>query len=69
MTEIVLTTAERASLYFIPPAPGGKVVPEDIQQRLQDQGLITAPQADGRRRLTVLGDKARLGSVAVSIKD
>jgi len=69
MSEIILTTAERASLYFFPPAVGGKIVPEDIQQGLQENGLITAPQADGRRRLTQLGDKVRLGSVQVTIKD
>ncbi|MDY0747638.1 hypothetical protein SNE35_24260 [Paucibacter sp. R3-3] len=69
MTQIVLAIAERASLYFFPPAVGGKVVPEEVQQGLQDNGLITAPQADGRRRLTQLGDKVRLGSVKVTIKD
>ncbi|MDY0749091.1 hypothetical protein SNE35_31635 [Paucibacter sp. R3-3] len=69
MTEIILTTAERASLYFIPPTVGGKIVPEEVQQRLQDNGLITAPHADGRRRLTQLGDKVRLGSIEVTITD
>jgi len=49
--------------------PGGKVMPEEVQQSLQDPGLITAEQADGRRRLTMLGNKARRGAVPITIKD
>jgi hypothetical protein len=34
-----------------------------MQQRLQDKGLATAIREDGRRWLTELGDRARLGKI------
>ena len=58
---IEITPDERAALYFLPTAVGGKVVPEEMQQRLQDKGLATAPRDDGRRWLTELGDEFRRG--------
>jgi len=58
---IQLTTEERDNLWFMPQQPGGRVVPEAIQQRLQDLGLVTAPREDGVRGITVLGDKVRRG--------
>lgn len=62
MTESIdITPDERAALYFIPPSAGGKLVPEELQQRLQDKGLATAPREDGRRWLTELGDEFRRG--------
>ncbi|MET0207979.1 MAG: hypothetical protein ABW220_02995 [Burkholderiaceae bacterium] len=59
----VITEDERAALYFIPQAPGGMPVSEEMQQRLQDKGLATGIRADGRRWLTELGDRARLGKL------
>ncbi|WP_431104361.1 hypothetical protein [Roseateles noduli] len=56
-----ITEEERAALYFIPSAVGGKIVPEELQQRLQDKGLATTPREDGRRWLTELGDQFRRG--------
>ncbi|WP_077034469.1 hypothetical protein [Pelomonas sp. KK5] len=61
--EIVLTGAEKDGLYFIPPAVGGKQVPESVQLSLQAKGLITSPLADGRRGVTRLGDRVRQGAV------
>jgi len=58
---IDITPEERAALYFIPPSVGGKLVPEELQQRLQDKGLATAPREDGRRWLSELGDQVRRG--------
>ena len=49
---VEVTPEERAALYFIPQAVGGKVVAEEMQQRLQDKGLATPPREDGRRWLT-----------------
>ncbi|MGM9515387.1 hypothetical protein ACS5PK_14110 [Roseateles sp. DB2] len=56
-----LTPEERDHLWYMPQQPGGRIVPEHIQQRLQDLGLVTAPLADGQRGITVLGDKVRRG--------
>ena len=67
MPDITLTAAERAALYFFPPADGGKVTPEAVQLKLQDMGLLTAPQADGRRYLTVLGDRVCRGVIPVKV--
>lgn len=60
---LVITDDERAALYFIPQAVGGMAVDEAMQQRLQDKGLATAPREDGRRWLTELGDRVRLGKL------
>lgn len=60
---LVITPEERAALYFIPQAPGGMIVSEETQQRLQDKGLATAIREDGRRWLTELGDRVRLGKL------
>lgn len=61
--DLVITDEERAALYFIPQSPGGMPVSEEMQQRLQDKGLATAIREDGRRWLTELGDRARLGKI------
>lgn len=61
MADIDVTPEERAALYFIPQAFGGKVIDEELQQRLQDKGFATAPREDGRRWLTELGDQIRRG--------
>lgn len=58
---VQLTAEERDHLWYMPQQPGGRIVPEAIQQRLQDLGLVTAPLADGQRGITVLGDKVRRG--------
>ncbi|WAC71991.1 hypothetical protein OU995_20790 [Roseateles sp. SL47] len=62
-TPLVITPEERAALYFIPQAPGGMIVSEEMQQRLQDKGLATGIREDGRRWLTELGDRVRLGKL------
>ncbi|WP_077036524.1 hypothetical protein [Pelomonas sp. KK5] len=59
--DIELTAQEREALYFIPPAPGGRVVSEAIQMSLQQKGLVTPPREDGRRWLTLIGDQIRRG--------
>ncbi|MDT8998328.1 hypothetical protein RQP53_03450 [Paucibacter sp. APW11] len=58
----MLTKEEREALWFIPQAPEGRVVSEAMQQRFQDLGLATAPMADGRRGITVLGAKVQRGA-------
>lgn len=58
---LTVTAEERAAIYFIPQQVGGKVVSEEMQQRLQEKGLVTAPLADGRRWITILGDEVRRG--------
>lgn len=58
---VQLTAEERDNLWYMPQQPGGRIVPEPIQQRLQDLGLVTAPLANGQRGITVLGDKVRRG--------
>ena len=60
---VQLTAEERDHLWYMPQQPGGRIVPEHIQQRLQDLGLVTAPLADGQRGITVLGDKVRRGAI------
>ncbi len=60
---IQLTPEERDHLWYMPQQPGGRVVPEHLQQRLQDLGLVTAPLANGQRGITVLGDKVRRGVI------
>lgn len=60
---LVITPDERAALYFIPQAPGGMPVSEEMQRRLQDKGLATAIREDGRRWLTEMGDRVRLGKL------
>ncbi|WP_092946771.1 hypothetical protein [Roseateles sp. YR242] len=60
---LVITPDERAALYFIPQAPGGMIVSEEMQQRLQDKGLATGVREDGRRWLTEIGDRVRLGKL------
>ncbi len=57
---ITLTPEERTALYYIPQAPGGRVVSEELQQRLEDLGLA-AKRPDGTRWLTQLGDQVRQG--------
>lgn len=52
---------ERAALYFIQLSVGGKVVPKELQQRLQDEGFATPPREGGWRWLTGLGDQVRRG--------
>lgn len=59
--KIELSAEERGYLWFMPQVVGGKVVPEEVQQRFEDLGLV-ARLPDGRRWPTVLGDKVRLGS-------
>lgn len=61
--DLVITEDERAALYFIPQAVGGMPVSEELQQRLQDKGLATPIREDGRRWLTELGDRVRLGKL------
>ena len=58
---VQLTAEERDNLWYMPQQPGGRIVPEPIQQRLQDLGLVTAPLANVQRGITVLGDKVRRG--------
>ncbi len=60
---VQLTAEERDNLWYMPQQPGGRIVPEPIQQRLQDLGLVTAPLANGQRGITVLGDKVRRGVI------
>ncbi|MBV8501925.1 MAG: hypothetical protein JO006_09420 [Paucibacter sp.] len=57
--EIRLTKEERDALHFIPQVEGGKVVSEAIQLSLQAKGLVTDVRPDGRRWLTLLGDRVR----------
>ena len=59
--QVEITADERAALYFLPTAVGGKVVPEDLQLQLERKGFATAPREDGRRWLTELGDEIRRG--------
>lgn len=59
--EIVLTAEERRFFWFFPPAPGGVLPPEHVQQSLLAKGLV-AKGADGRYWMTVLGDQVRLGA-------
>ena len=56
-----LTQEERDAIWFIPQAPGGRVVSEAMQQRLQDLGLATAIREDGLRGITELGSLAQRG--------
>ena len=65
-SEIVLTKEERAALYFMPQAVGGRVVPEEIQASLEAKGLVVATLRG--RWVTVLGDQVRLGTRAVRIE-
>lgn len=65
---IVLTAEEWRNIYFLPPAPSGRVPPEHVQVSLQAKGLATPPQADGRRYLTMLGDKVQRRAVPVKIE-
>lgn len=58
---IDVTPEERAALYFIPQSVGGKVVSEEMQVQLQSKGLVTGVREDGRRWLTEIGDRVRLG--------
>ncbi len=44
---IDITPDERAALYFIPPSRGGKLVPEELQQRLQDKAWPPHPARTG----------------------
>lgn len=62
-TPIVITPEERTVLYCTPQAPGGKIVPEEIQHRLQGKGLAIGIREYGRRWLTELGDGVRLGKL------
>lgn len=59
--DLEITDDERAALYFLPPAVGGKLVSEDLQLQLEKKGFATAPREDGRRWLTELGDEIRRG--------
>lgn len=59
--DMALTPEEREALYFIPQAPGGRVVSEDVQRRLEAKGLLTPVREDGRRWLTMAGDLVRRG--------
>lgn len=61
MEHVDITHEERAALYFLPPAVGGKLVPEDLQLQLEKKGFATSPREDGRRWLTELGDEIRRG--------
>lgn len=65
---ITLTAEEAALIWFIPQAPGGKEVPEHVQAALEAKGLAALNPADGRRWLTLLGDKVRRGMVPVKIE-
>ena len=60
-TRLDLSQEERDAIWFIPQAPGGRVVSEAMQQRLQELGLATAPRADGLRGITALGSLAQRG--------
>lgn len=66
MQEIVLTKAEADNLWFIPQAPGGKQVPEEIQASLEAKGLVVMTPRG--RWITQLGDKVRLGHLKVRIE-
>ncbi len=59
--KLQLTEEERDAIWFIPQAPGGRVVSEAMQQRLQDLGLATAPREGGLRGITEMGAKAQRG--------
>lgn len=59
--ELHITAEERAAIYFIPQMPGGKEVSEAMQQQLQAKGLVTPPNENGLRWITVLGDEVRRG--------
>lgn len=61
----VLTAEEREFIWFIPQAAGGKVVPEHVQVSLEEKGICRINPADGKRWLTLFGDKVRLGQVPV----
>lgn len=63
---IALTQEERDYLWFMPQVPGGKVVPERLQQRYAELGLVVR-NAEGQYWPTVLGDKVRRGAVPVKI--
>ena len=54
--QIDTSPRERAALYFIQLSVGGKVVPKELRQRLQDKGFVTALCEGGRRWLTERGD-------------
>jgi len=60
-THLDLTPEERDAIWFIPQAPGGRVVSEALQQRLQDLGLATAIREDGLRGITELGAMVQRG--------
>lgn len=64
---IELTAEERQFLYFIPPAPTDMQPPEHVQASLQAKGLASATQAEGRRYLTLLGDKVQRQAVPVKV--
>lgn len=66
MEEIELTREERALLWFMPQADGGKVVPERVQLSLEAKGLV-AMGPDGRRGVTQVGDKVRRGALPVKV--
>lgn len=65
---VVLTAEERDLIWFIPQADGGKEVPEHVQAALAAKGLAALNPADGRRWLTLLGDKVRRGVVPVVVE-
>ena len=64
---VELTAEERDNLWFIPQAPGGRVVPEHVLASLEAKGIAMTNPADGQRWLTLFGDKVRLGAVPVKI--
>lgn len=65
--DIVLTAEEHLYFPFFPPAFGGKVPPDHVQLSLEAKGMVRM-HADGRRWVTLLGDKVRQGSVPCRIE-
>ncbi|MDN3922370.1 hypothetical protein [Roseateles violae] len=65
---IILSAEERDLIWFIPQAEGGKLVPERVQLSLEAKGICTMNPTDGRRWLTVFGDRVRRGVVPVRIE-
>lgn len=64
--EIVLTAEEHRNFPFFPPAVGGRMPPAHVQASLEAKGLVRVG-VDGRRWVTVHGDRVRMGIVPSKI--
>lgn len=60
--EVQLTKEQSNALWYMPQAPGGKVIPADVQEQLAARGLV-AKLPDGRYTPTIFGDQVRLGRI------